>query len=117
MLPEDRARHEAAESERSRVGKRRAKAIRPTELAITVIGAAGINSDGWLYADEIRGRLRWFGFEPSSQFVVSRLNAMCEEDVPRFERRERWGREKQYRVTRWGRNEIGNKLPGLERYR
>lgn len=88
---------------------------RPTDFAITLVSVQPEYVNGWLYSDEVRGRLRWLGFEVSSQFVVSRLRAMLDEDAPRFERRDTFGREKQYRVTQWGLNEIANRIPGLRR--
>jgi hypothetical protein len=86
---------------------------RPTDYAITLVSVEPRYKNGWLYSDEVRGRLRWLGFEVSSQFVVARLTAMLNEDAPRFERRDHFGREKQYRATQFGRNEIHNRMPGM----
>lgn len=87
--------------------------LRPSDFAITLICVQPHVRDGWLYSDEVRHRLKWLGFDVSSQLVVARLKAMCKEDAPRFERRDSGFDVGQYRVTRWGCNEISNKLPGV----
>jgi hypothetical protein len=91
--------------------------VKPSDLAITLAALSFPQHlrGGWLCNDEIRHRLMRLGFEPTAQHVAGRLTAMCHEDVPRFERRDAPWRAKEYRVTQWGRNDVHNKLPGLDR--
>jgi hypothetical protein len=90
---------------------------RPTELAVTLAAAAAPwdGSNGWLTADEIRQRLTWFGHHCSPQWLSATLKRMCEADAPWLERqRGRWGGDWwEYRVTRWGANDIDNTLKNL----
>jgi hypothetical protein len=99
-----------------RPGREAGGMSRPTELAITIAALPGRYgaSDGWVCADEVRHRLRVFGFECSSQFVAAALARMASVDAPWLERRESaWGGPAEYRVTRWARNDIDNRLTHL----
>jgi DNA-binding PadR family transcriptional regulator len=89
---------------------------RPADNAVVIaaLSLSQANGGGWRYADEIRGVLERLGFDPSPQVVTAALKRMCDEDVPRFECRYGEFGPKQYRVTQWGKNEIGNKFKGLE---
>jgi DNA-binding PadR family transcriptional regulator len=89
---------------------------RPADNAVVIAALTLPQANGadWRYADEIRGVLERLGFDPSPQVVTAALKRMCDEDVPRFERRDSPLGPKQYRVTQWGKNEIGNKFTGLE---
>lgn len=91
-------------------------ASRPSELAITlaVLPRRYSNPSGWMTADEVRGGLKLLGFECSSQFVAAALARMARTEAPWVERREDvWGGPWQYRITRFGRNDIDNRLPKL----
>jgi hypothetical protein len=88
------------------------------ELALLIAARSfprHIPNDEWKFGDELRGRLVRLGHDLSSQKVTAMLKRMCAEDAPRFERRDTPWRDKQYRLTNWGRNELFNTLPGLER--
>lgn len=91
----------------------------PSDHAIT-LAAATFDSE-WLDADAIRGRLAHWGFGGlTTQRIVGRLRAMCEEDAPRFHRQQVWWTSRplwQYRVTRDGYNELENRNPGVRWYR
>lgn len=83
----------------------------------TVLVALGHSSE-WLYADEIRGLLKaHLGIEAKPQQVAGWLTRMTKEDAPRFERSKSWNREWRYRVTRYARTEVVNKMPGLRTLR
>lgn len=91
-------------------------AVRPTELAITLAALPGRygEADGWVVTDEVRHRLRLFGFDCSPQFVAAALARMARSDAPWVERREsRWGDLAEYRVTRFGRTDIDNRLASV----
>lgn len=88
----------------------------PSDLLITLAGLGGRHygtTFEWLAADEVRGQLKAFGFDVSTQQVAAWLTRLCREDAPRFERQKGWGDWWEYRVTRYGRNDITNHIPKL----
>lgn len=86
--------------------------VRPTDLGILL--AALVDGREWLRADEIRGRLEQFGFDPSVHEVAAWLRRLCGEDMPLFESRRPWaGPELEYQVTRYGRTLFANTFGGL----
>lgn len=94
--------------------KQVAKPEKPTELAVTIAalpGQYGAN-DGWVTADEVKHRLAKLGIECSGQQVTAMLKRMATtEDAPWLERRKHrlfdlW----EYRVTRYGKTDVDNKL-------
>lgn len=91
---------------------------RPSELAITLVAwrpsAADPSYSAWMYADDIRGRLRLLGFAATTQQVAASLARMARTECPWVERRDDNG-VWQYRVTRFGVNDIQNKLPWVVR--
>ena len=91
--------------------------MKPNDYALVIValGYRGVVRGDWLYADEVRGGLKWLGFDVSGQLVAARLRVMCEEDAPRFERRKQWpdSREWQYRATHFAVNGLTNRWPGL----
>lgn len=89
---------------------------RPSELALTLATVPGRYgaSDGWVSADEVRGRLVLLGFQVKAQQVAAWLKRMAETECPWVERREhRWGRGWEYRVTRFGRTDVDNRFVGV----
>lgn len=93
------------------------RATRPSELAITLAALPGGfgSREGWMYADEVRGRLGLLGFAPTAQQVAAWLGRMSRVDAPWVEVREHYG-FKQYRVTRFGRTDIANRIPACRPY-
>jgi hypothetical protein len=92
--------------------------MRPSELTVTLAvlpgnRAAEFSEDGWVFADDVRSRLRLFGFDVTSQAVAGMLRAMSTCDAPWIESRESAFGMKQYRVTQWGSNDVDNRLPGV----
>lgn len=88
----------------------------PSELAITLAALRGrySNRDGWLTADEVRGRLQLLGFVCSPQKLVATLIRMATTDAPWVERRRAaWGDYWEYRVTRFGTTDIDNRFGGV----
>lgn len=88
----------------------------PSELAITLATFPGrrTDSEGWSSADEVRGRLVLLGFDCTTQQVAAYLARMARTECPWVERRrDRWSVYWEYRVTRFGHNDIDNRLPGL----
>lgn len=87
----------------------------PTELAITLAVFTHRHSgEGWVLADEIRGRLKLLGFDCTTQQVAAYLARMARTDAPWVERRRcRWYDQWEYRVTRYGETDIQNRLPGV----
>lgn len=90
---------------------------KPTELAITLAALPGRyhSNEGWISSDAVRTRLKLLGFDCSSQQVAAWLKRMSEIDAPWIERRRLCWDERQweYRVTRFGRTDIDNKLGSL----
>jgi hypothetical protein len=90
---------------------------RPTELAITIAALpapSGGAFGGWVYADEVRGRLRMLGFDCTGQFVAAALARMAATDAPWVERKANpLGGPWKYRVTRYGSTDIDNRMPLL----
>lgn len=88
---------------------------RPTELAITLATFPGQRAyTEWVTADEVAHRLKLFGFDCSAQQTAAWLARMSRADAPWVERRrDRWDEWWEYRVTRYGRNDIDNRLPGV----
>lgn len=88
---------------------------RPTELAITLAALPNrYDIDGWTYADNVAHRLRDLGFDVSAQRVAAWLLRMSKVDAPWVETQESpWGAPRRYRVTRYGRCDIENKIPKL----
>jgi len=86
---------------------------KPTELAIT-LAALGhrdyYSRDGWLYASHIAENLGVLGFEVTGRSLASTLARMCTVDAPWLERRRSPFSDYEYRVTRYGRNDIDNRL-------
>lgn len=92
---------------------------KPTELAITLACLPGRYStsseQGWVIAGEVRGRLTVFGFQCSAQQVAAWLSRMARTEAPWVERRQDpWGHGWEYRVTRYGKTDIQNKMPFLQ---
>lgn len=87
---------------------------KPSELAITLatlVYAGGLD-EGWVYADMVRGGLGKLGFDCTTQQVAAWLGRMAREDAPWVERRmSRFGRELEYRVTRYGKMDVENNWP------
>lgn len=91
---------------------------KPTELAVTLAAIPGRygDRDGWVYADEVRARLARLGFDASSQQVAAWLRKMARTECPWVEAREspHAGQIiRQYRVTRFGKTDIDNRLRGV----
>lgn len=88
---------------------------RPTELALTLATLRGQYSerDGWVYADEVRGRSAILGFEATAQQVAAWLGRMSRVDAPWGEVRYRFGIT-EYRVTRFGECDLQNRFPGVQ---
>ena len=78
--------------------------MRPTELALTLATLPGPYSlsDGWVFADEVRGKLRLLGFEVSAQQVAAWLGTMGRAESPWIESQPypHNPRYREYRVTR-----------------
>lgn len=91
--------------------------MKPTELTLTLAALPGYGTDcreGWVYADEVRGRLRLLGFEASAQQVASWLRRMAAVDAPWVEVRENPHFPiKEYRVTRYGACDLDNRFSGV----
>src|SRR4051794_18195957 len=87
---------------------------RPTQLVLTLAALPGRYRarQGWVVADEVRGRLRLLGFDVRTQQVAAWLGRMARADMPWVERHESYG-VLEYRVTRFGVTDIGNHLPHL----
>lgn len=91
---------------------------KPTELTITLAALPGYGTDygreGWVYADQVRGRLALLGFDASAQQVAAWLRKMAAAESPWIEVRENLHFPiREYRVTRYGANDVGNRLPGV----
>lgn len=86
---------------------------KPTNDTIALV--AFLIDHGWMHADEIAGGLERLGFErPSSQWISSRLTAMCREQAPRFVRKKaEWADVWQYRVTGWAHTGLKNNWRGF----
>jgi hypothetical protein len=91
---------------------------KPSELAITLAALSHRHAmePGWLYASQIVANLQLFGFDVSSRALSATLARMCRVDAPWLERRRSPFNDYQYNVTRFGRNDIDNKLPRLRVY-
>lgn len=92
-------------------------AERPSELAITLAAipsrwAPPSTDGGWVFADEIRARLHLLGFDATTQQVAAWLGRMSRVQCPWIERCDNWG-DLQYRVTRYGKTDVDNRLPGV----
>lgn len=85
---------------------------RPSELAITLAAMHHRYEveGGWLYASQIAGNLRLLGFETNGRRLAATLKHMCEVDAPWLERKRSPFNDYSYRVTRWGKNDIENRL-------
>ncbi len=87
---------------------------KPTVLALTLAtlpGRYGDGREGWVCADEVAHRLALFGFEPSAQQVAGWLRSAINEDSPCIEsRRREYVGVNEYRVTRFGKGEVDNRL-------
>lgn len=89
--------------------------MKPTELVITLAtaAAAGWSRDGWVHADEVRGKLVLLGFDCTAQQAAAWLKRMSLADSPWVEvRPSPWG-NREYRVTQCGANDVDNRLPGV----
>jgi hypothetical protein len=91
---------------------------KPSELAITLAALHHRYSTepGWLYASQIVANLKLLGFEVNSRALAGTLGRMCRVDAPWLERRRSPFNDYEYRVTRYGRNDIDNKLGGVRVY-
>lgn len=93
------------------------KTTRPSELAVTIAALPGRygERDGWVSADEVRGRLALLGFVCTAQQVAGTLRRMARVDCPWIETRpgryDGWPTE--YRVTQYARTDMSNRLPGV----
>lgn len=90
--------------------------MRPTELAITLAALGGVGyaaDDKWYAADQVRHRLGLLGFEVSAQQTAAWLHRMSRVDAPWIEKRRSPWNDWEYRVTRWGLNDIDNRFPGV----
>jgi hypothetical protein len=85
---------------------------KPTELAIT-LAALTPRYDEWLYASQIVTNLGLLGFDVTSRALASTLARMCRTDAPWLERRRSPFQDFEYRITRWGRNDVNNRFPGV----
>lgn len=89
----------------------------PTELAITIAAAAASgwnHREGWVPADIVRGKLERLGFDCTTQQVAAWLKRMAATDAPWIERRrDPWDYSWEYRVTRFGANDVDNQLEGV----
>jgi hypothetical protein len=79
-----------------------ARAGVPTDIMVVL--AATTLSGEWFSADELRGRLRAFGFDLSRQKVVGLLRRSCALDSAPIE----CGGRCEYRVTSFGKTWLGN---------
>jgi hypothetical protein len=85
-------------------------AQKPTELAITLaVLSCDSPQDDWAYSSQVRQGLVLLGFNVSQQQVSAWLRPMCEVDAPWLERKRSFG-DWRYRVTRYGANDVENKL-------
>ncbi|HEY6731948.1 MAG TPA: hypothetical protein VI039_13110 [Solirubrobacterales bacterium] len=86
--------------------------MKPTDDTIALV--VFLSDRSWMYGDEIAGGIARLGFErPSSQWLTSRLVAMCKEDCPRFERSKAWECPWEYRVTSWAHTALKNQWRGF----
>jgi hypothetical protein len=88
----------------------------PTELAITICALPGRygEADGWTSADQVAHRLALLGFECTAQQAAAWLARMARADANLVERRQSpWGDGWHYRVTRFGKTDVENKLTSL----
>lgn len=86
----------------------------PPELVVTLAAAgAPFVTDGWLTADQVAHRLVLLGHAVSAQQAASWLGRMSRADMPWVEVRDRYG-YREYRVTRFGRTDVANRLPGVQ---
>jgi hypothetical protein len=93
---------------------------RPSPLAIAIAAcAARQRLDSWVYADEIRHYLIALGFPQttSAQQVAAWAQPMCSCDAPWLERERDYNGIWRYRLTRFGLNDIDNKLKHVRVYR
>lgn len=87
---------------------------KPSHLAITMAALGHRYShQGWLCAGQISANLRLLGFEVGGSQIASTLTHMCTVEFPWLERRESYPGEYEYRVTRFGINDIDNRMQGL----
>lgn len=74
--------------------------------------AATLAADEWVWAEDLRSTLHQLGFRLSSQSLVGALRRLAAEECPMFERRPvEWARLAEYRVTSFGRCQLGNHFP------
>lgn len=101
------------------VPRRQSTAARPSDLAIVVAALSFPAGKKRLSADELRVRLRSFGFEASTQQVAAWLRRMAREECPAFEVLHNWSEGgiggNDYAVTQYGRTWVRNTLPGIAR--
>jgi hypothetical protein len=89
--------------------------MRPTEQLLVIAALANPHvgtawdSDGWRFADDIRGQLARLGYETTSRLVGAHLHRLAREDLPLIETRRRL-RVHEYRVTQYGKTFLRNTL-------
>jgi hypothetical protein len=85
---------------------------KPTELAITLaaLDHRYTFEPGWLYASQIAANLALLGFDTTGKRLAPRLGSMCKADAPWLERKRSPFDDYAYRVTRWGLNDLDNRL-------
>lgn len=91
---------------------------RPSELTVTLacLRAARDWSPGagWVVADQVRGALDHdFGIDATTQQVAAWLNRMARAECPWVEVLGTSYVVAEYRVTRYGKTDIENKIPAL----
>ncbi len=94
--------------------------MRPTDDTIALV--AFLMGGDWWAAEDLREGIAKLGFRrPPTQWLVSRLIAMCKESAPRFERRTvPYGPSDyraKYRVTSWAATGLGNQWRGFDGFR
>jgi hypothetical protein len=85
---------------------------KPSDFAIVL--ATALYGDQPVIADEVRGQLKVFGFQCSTQQVAAWLNRIARKELPPIEVDVEYPLHSvaAYRVTQWGRTELWN--GGLE---
>lgn len=84
---------------------------RPTDLALAICCSQDRTGDGWVYADEVRGKLLALGFPGlTAQQVSQFLRRLVRDELPLVERREDYSGVLQFRLTAHATTLVWNRL-------